>query len=162
VIKFALFFLIGLTGCSSTLSLTHRISLVESENKSPKLTRVINKIKKQIKLVKFESALNDPNQIRKVTLQSGGTADPELGFCECNRIKNSCIIGISNSIENESDLFVEIVILHEIGHAFGLSHSDNSNDIMYKTLKRKSKLDINRVYRFIEKLKSLEKNQASI
>jgi hypothetical protein len=135
---------------------TQKISLKESKDLSEKNVRIINKINKHFLLMNFSSALNDPEEKRKVFLQGNGTEEQELGFCECNRSTESCTIGISPSIENESDLFVEAVILHEIGHAFGLRHSKDRNSLMYENLSRKKKFNINDIYRFIKTLKEIK------
>lgn len=156
MIKYLFFLFLFLTGCASTLPTTQRISLTESSNLSPKITRITDRIKKHFKLMKFNQALSDPMEKRKVLIQAGGTRSPELGFCECSRRTNSCTIGFSPSIETESDLFIEVVILHEIGHAFGLKHSEDRSSIMFKNRDRHQKISINEVYRFIQTLKRLE------
>ena len=101
---------------------------------------------------KHERVSFEDQTLRKVSIKIGQLEKNVLGECSCDW-DNSCLITINSSLKIKSedsirvmeDKFREtkLVILHELGHAFGYKHSDRINNIMNGTLQAQPFTNLN-------------------
>lgn len=135
----------------------YKISLIKNETIKGTASEVFDNIQIEVNELAIGDYFTpkDPN-VRHVVLKVGETANKILGYCECDRVDNSCEIIISSAIENvfSNKNIMSYVFLHEIGHAFGIGHSEDKSDIMNEFANRKdfSKITIDQQKGFLLKL----------
>lgn len=104
-------------------------------------------IKNEIELSVLESMIvlnkdifsNNYNDARTVVVEVTDIDDDHFGFCSCESPEiKKCIIKLNKSMVNDPDFLVQQIFLHEVGHAFGLDHGNDKNDIMRESTNAKS------------------------
>lgn len=118
--------IIFLTSCGSTKPWPARVNL---ENSLPDEIITYAKDLNQNKTIIDQSGQYSidiiPSEEYKINDTAAGTA---------TRYNDHCVIRLSTSILTTYKHCLKTVIWHEIGHCFGMIHSENQSDIMYKSV----------------------------
>lgn len=128
---FTFCFLVLLSGCGRQ-SLTFPVAINFSGVTQSDQQHITNFLLKQNSLNKkelFQFKQQDTNVI-KIQLRGPWSEYPDrVGYAQ--GYDDHCDIELSSELMDKYTSILDMVVLHELGHCFGLSHSDNSNDIMY-------------------------------